>query len=78
MPTRRYATATERSAPSRAVVKKSAPVGPDCALVLSAASRPAMTLSYWDLCLFQCFLYHTLCSWAVAILRHNTCEEWFF
>ena len=49
MPTRRHATATERSAPSRAVVKKSAPVGPDCALVLSAASRPAMALSYWDL-----------------------------
>ena len=49
MPTRRHATATERSAPSRAVVKKSAPVGPDCALVLSAASRPALALSYWDL-----------------------------
>jgi hypothetical protein len=49
MPTRRHATATERSDPSRAVVKKSAPVGPDCALVLSAASRPAMALSYWDL-----------------------------
>ena len=39
MPTRRPATATDRSAPSRAVVKKAAPVGPDCALVLSAASR---------------------------------------
>jgi hypothetical protein len=49
MPTRRQATASERSAPSRAVVKKSAPVGPDCALVLSPASRPALTLSYWDL-----------------------------
>jgi hypothetical protein len=49
MPTRRHATASERSAPSRAVVKKSAPVGPDCALVLSPASRPALTLSYWDL-----------------------------
>ena len=49
MPTRRHATATDRSAPSRAVAKKSAPVGPDCALVLSAVSRPAMALSYWDL-----------------------------
>jgi hypothetical protein len=49
MPTRRHATATERSDPSRAGGKKSAPVGPDCALVLSAASRPAMALSYWDL-----------------------------
>jgi hypothetical protein len=49
MPTRRHATATDRSAPSRAVAKKSAPVGPDCALVLSAVSRPAIALSYWDL-----------------------------
>jgi hypothetical protein len=49
MPTRRHATATERSAPSRAVAKKPAPVGPECALVLSAASRPALALSYWDL-----------------------------
>ena len=49
MPTRRHAPATERIAPSRAGVKKSAPVGPECALVLSAASRPAMALSYWDL-----------------------------
>jgi hypothetical protein len=49
MLTRRHTTATERSAPSRAVVKKSAPVGPDCALVLSAASRLPLALSYWDL-----------------------------
>jgi hypothetical protein len=49
MPTRSHTTATERSAPSRAVVKKSAPVGPDSALVLSAASRPPLALSYWDL-----------------------------
>jgi hypothetical protein len=49
MPTRRHTTAPERSAPSRAVVKKSAPVGPDSALVLSAASRPPLALSYWDL-----------------------------
>ena len=28
---------------------KSAPVGPDCALVLSAESRPPLALSYWDL-----------------------------
>jgi hypothetical protein len=31
------------------VIKKSAPVGPDCAFVLSTASKPALTLSYWDL-----------------------------
>lgn len=49
MPTRRHTSATERSAPSRAVVKKSAPVGPDGVLVLSAASRPPLALSYWDL-----------------------------
>jgi hypothetical protein len=36
-------------APSRAVVKKAAPVGPDGALVLSAESKPPLALSYWDL-----------------------------
>jgi hypothetical protein len=49
MPPRRHTTATERSAPSRAVVKKSAPVGPECALVLSTTSGAALALSYWDL-----------------------------
>ena len=49
MPTRRQATTADRSAPSRAVVKKSAPVGPDCALVLSTRPGPPLTLSYWDL-----------------------------
>jgi hypothetical protein len=49
MPTRRPSPATERSAPSRAVVKQSTPVGRACALVLPAASGPALALSYWDL-----------------------------
>jgi hypothetical protein len=49
MPTRRPATSTARTAPSRAVVTKAASVGPDCALVLSAESTPALALSYWDL-----------------------------
>ena len=49
MPTRRPSTSTARTAPSRAVVKKAASVGPDCALVLSAASKPPLALSYWDL-----------------------------
>jgi hypothetical protein len=31
------------------VVKQAAPVGPDGALVLSAASKPPLALSYWDL-----------------------------
>jgi hypothetical protein len=49
MPTRRHSPATDRSVPSRAVVKKSTPVGRECALVLPAASGQALALSYWDL-----------------------------
>ena len=49
MPTRRPSPTTARSAPSRAVVKKSTPVGRECALVLPAASGQALELSYWDL-----------------------------
>jgi len=49
MPTRRHSPATDRSASSRAVVKKSTPVGRECALVLPAASGQALALSYWDL-----------------------------
>jgi hypothetical protein len=49
MPTRRPSPTTERSAPSRAVVKKSTPVGRECALVLPATSGQALELSYWDL-----------------------------
>jgi hypothetical protein len=49
MPTRRPSTSTVRTPPSRAVVKQAAPVGPDGALVLSAASKPPLALSYWDL-----------------------------
>jgi hypothetical protein len=49
MPTRRPSPATDRSVPSRAVVKKSTPVGRACALVLPAASGQALELSYWDL-----------------------------
>jgi hypothetical protein len=49
MPTRRHSPATNRSVPSRAVVKKSTPVGRECALVLPAASGQALELSYWDL-----------------------------
>lgn len=49
MPTRRPAPTPARSAPSRAVVKKSTPVGRECALVLPAASGQALELSYWDL-----------------------------
>ena len=41
--------ATDRSVPSRPVVKKSTPVGRECALVLPAASGQALELSYWDL-----------------------------
>ena len=49
MPTRRHSPATDRSASSRAVVKKSTPVGRECALVLPTASAPPLALSYWDL-----------------------------
>lgn len=49
MPTRRPSPTTDRSAPSRAVAKKSTPVGRECALVLPAASGQALELSYWDL-----------------------------
>jgi hypothetical protein len=49
MPTRRAFPATNRSAPSRAVVKKSTPVGCDGALVLPAESAQPLELSYWDL-----------------------------
>jgi hypothetical protein len=49
MPARKPSTTPDRSAPSRAVVKQPAPVGPDCALVLSVQSKPALTFSYWDL-----------------------------
>ena len=49
MPTRRPSPTTARSAPSRAVVKKSTPVGRACALALPAASGQALELSYWDL-----------------------------
>jgi hypothetical protein len=49
MPTRRSSPATDRSAPSRAVVKKSTPVGCARALVLSAESEQPLELSYWDL-----------------------------
>jgi hypothetical protein len=49
MPTRRPSPMTDRSAPSRAVAKKSTPVGRECALVLPAASGQALELSYWDL-----------------------------
>src|SRR5215471_20402691 len=41
---------TRRPSPlSRAVVKKSTPVGRECALVLPATSGQALELSYWDL-----------------------------
>jgi hypothetical protein len=41
---------TRRPSPlSRAVVKKSTPVGRDCALVLPTASAQPLELSYWDL-----------------------------
>ena len=49
MPTRRSSPATDRSAPSRAVVKKSTPVGCARALVLPAESEQPLELSYWDL-----------------------------
>jgi hypothetical protein len=41
---------TRRPSPrSREVVKKSTPVGRDCALVLPTASAQPLALSYWDL-----------------------------
>src|SRR5438270_12117432 len=49
MPTRRPFPTTARSTPSRAVVKKTTPVGRECALVLPAASGQTLELSYWDL-----------------------------
>ena len=49
MPTRRASPATDRSAPSRAVVKKSTPVGCARALVLPAESEHPLEWSYWDL-----------------------------
>jgi hypothetical protein len=49
MPTRRRSTSVGRSAIPRSVVKKSTPMGPDGALVLSTASGHVMELSYWDL-----------------------------
>jgi hypothetical protein len=49
MPPRKPSTPPERSTPSRAVVKQPAPAGPECALVLSVPSKPALALSYWDL-----------------------------
>jgi hypothetical protein len=49
MPTRRPSPTTDQSALSRAVVKKSTPVGRDCALVLPTASSQPLELSYWDL-----------------------------
>jgi len=45
MPTRRPAPTTARSAPSRAVVKQSTPVGRACALVRPAASGQALEVS---------------------------------
>src|SRR4029453_15938622 len=50
MPTRRPSPTTDQAALSRAVVKKSTPVGRECALVLPTASAPPLALSYWDLC----------------------------
>ena len=49
MPTRRPSPTTDQSALSRAVVKKSTPVGRDRALVLPTASAQPLELSYWDL-----------------------------
>jgi len=49
MPTRRPSPTTDQSALSRAVVKKSTPVGRDGALVLPTASAQPLELSYWDL-----------------------------
>src|SRR5262249_45928364 len=49
MPTRRPSPTTDQAALSRAVAKKSTPVGRDCALVLPTASAQPLALSYWDL-----------------------------
>src|SRR5689334_10123754 len=49
MPTRRPSPKPDQAARSRAVVKKSTPVGRDCALVLPTASAQPLALSYWDL-----------------------------
>jgi len=49
MPARRSSTSTQRDDTPRLVGKKSTPMGPDGALVLSAASEQALALSYWDL-----------------------------
>jgi hypothetical protein len=49
MPTRRPSPKPDQAALSRAVVKKSTPVGRDCALVLPTASAQPLELSYWDL-----------------------------
>lgn len=49
MPTRRPSPTTDQAALSRAVVKKSTPVGRECALVLPTASAQPLELSYWDL-----------------------------
>ena len=49
MPTRRQSPAPARAVPSRAVGKKSTPVGREGALVLPAASGQALALSYGDL-----------------------------
>src|SRR5262249_6692270 len=48
MPTRRSSTSTSRDNTPRLAGKQSTPLGPECALVLSAASEQALTLSYWD------------------------------
>jgi hypothetical protein len=49
MPTRRPSPKPDQAARARAVVKKSTPVGRDCALVLPTASAQPLELSYWDL-----------------------------
>jgi hypothetical protein len=49
MPARRRSTSTGSSATPRSVAKNAAPLGVDCAFMLSAESRPALALSYWDL-----------------------------
>jgi hypothetical protein len=49
MPTRRPSPKPDQAARWRAVVKKSTPVGRDCALVLPTASAQPLELSYWDL-----------------------------
>ena len=44
MPTRRSSPATDRSAPSRAVVKKSTPVGCLCRLPLLSPNNPGIVI----------------------------------